>query len=64
MNMRWAAKEQNIPNLCMKSDDKFPTASRFKQLLLNSKNKVKIQNLIENKLQEYAANMRLDTALE
>ena len=36
---RRSAKEQNIPNLYMKSDDKFPTASRFKQLLLNSKNK-------------------------
>ena len=48
---RRAAKEQNIPNLYMKSDDKFPTASRFKQLILNSKNKVRIQNLIENKLQ-------------
>ena len=46
---RRAAKEQNIPNLYMKSDDKFPTASRFKQLL-NSKNEVRIQNLIENKL--------------
>ena len=39
MNMRWAAKEQNILNLHMKSDDKFPTAYRFKQLLLNSMNK-------------------------
>ena len=60
---RRAAKEQNIPNLYMKSDDKFPMASRFKQLLLNSKNKVRIQNLIENKLQEYAANVEAEVIM-
>ena len=32
---RRAAKEQNVPNLYMKSDDKFPAAYRFKQLLSN-----------------------------
>ena len=56
MNMRGGQlRSKTSHEMNMKSDDKFPTASRFKQLLLNSKNKVRIQNLIENKLQEYAA---------
>lgn len=50
---RRAKNETTIPNVVMKSDDKFPSNVQFKKILLNSNNKIRLQHLIENELNAY-----------
>ena len=44
---------KNIPNISIKSADKFPSSTQFTSILLNSSNKVWLQQLIEMRLKEY-----------
>ena len=44
---------KNIPNISIKSADKFPSSTQFTSILSNSSNKVRLQQLIEMRLKEY-----------
>lgn len=47
---------KNVPNIPIKSEDKFPSSTQFTSILSNSSNKVRLQHLIEMKLKEYSTN--------
>ena len=44
---RRAAKWSNIPNIIPKSEDLFPRAAEFNHIMMNSKNKIKLQKLVK-----------------
>ena len=54
---RRASISPNVPNVFMKSKDKFSSASQFKQLFLKSSNKVRLQKLLQNELIRHAPNI-------
>ena len=47
---------KNVPNIHIKSEDKFPSSTQFTSILSHSSNKVRLQQLIEMKLKEYSTN--------
>ena len=51
---RRANRFKIVPNIHIKSEDKFPSSTQFTSLLSNSSNKVRLQQLIEMKLKDYS----------
>ena len=52
---RRSKNPKNIPNILIKSADKFPSSTQFTSILSNSSNKVRLQELIEMRLKEYSS---------
>ena len=51
---RRAMKLQTVPNISIRSEDKFPSSLQFKNILANSSNKVRLQHLIQKHLKEFS----------
>ena len=55
---RRSKKIRTAPNIHIRSEDKFPSASKFTSILCNSKNKVRLQQFMETELKKYSATHR------